>query len=166
MKTIIIIYYACSISISMILFSKAAFKSFGHFTMAIILSIIIGWLLVPMRLIIEIVRMLKIILKRLHLLPVYPIDLLIKAKKSYLWNYGLCHAIRMSARFFNFNYADDDYHQYIKKFDIEIAKQKFEATVGYYWWKPGVWDTGRLDFLNFLIEENKNNKIDLRKGLR
>lgn len=162
MKTIILIYYASSIIISMILFSGAAFKSFGHFTLAIILSILIGWLLVPLRIIIEIVRMVKIILKMAHLLPVYPIDLLIRVKRSYLWANGLCSAINLSAQFFNLHSAKSCI-QHIEKYDRNIAIQNFNGGYDSYWWEEGIWNTGRLDFLNFLIEENKNNKIDLRK---
>lgn len=159
---ILIIYYACSIILSMILFSGVAFKSFSHFTMAIILSILIGWLLVPLRLIIEIVRGLKIILKILHILPVYPIDLLIKAKRSYLWCSGLCSAINLSASFFNLHGAKTC-TQHIEKFDRNIAIQNFNGEYKSYWWEEGNWNTGRLDFLDFLIEENKHNKTDLRK---
>lgn len=164
MKMIILIYYACSIIISIIILSGVAFKSSIHFTLAIILSILIGWLLVPLRLIIGIFRMVKNILKMVHLLPVYPIDLLIKAKRSYLRARGLCPAIKLSADFFNLHSAKSC-AQYIEKLDIDIAIQKFGAKnePSWYWWEPEIWNTGRLDFLNFLIEENKNNKIDLRK---
>lgn len=115
-----------------------------------------------MRLIIEIIRGLKIILKILHILPVYPIDLLIKAKRSYSWTSGLCSAIELSAMFFNLHNAKNC-TQHIEKFDKMIAIQNFNGDNYPYWWEPDIWYTGRLDFLNFLIEENKDNKIDLRK---
>lgn len=102
------------------------------------------------------------ILKKLHLLPVYPIDILIEVKRSYLWTTGLCSAIELSAASFNLHGAES-YTHYIEKYDRNIAIKNFGARKASYWWMPCDWDTGRLDFLNFLIEENKDNKIDLRK---
>lgn len=100
-------------------------------------------------------------LKTLHLLPVYPIDLLIEAKRSFLWTSGLCSAIDLSAAFFNLHGAET-YTHYIEKYDRNIAIQNFNGEYHPYWWEVGIWNTGRLDFLNFLIKENKTNKIDLR----
>lgn len=100
-------------------------------------------------------------LKTIHLLPVYPIDLLIEVKRSFLWTTGLCSAIELSAAFFNLHGAES-YTHYIKKYDRNIAIQNFGARKESYWWPSCVWNTGRLDFLNFLIKENKTNKIDLR----
>lgn len=112
-----------------------------------------------MRLIIEIVRRIKRLLKRHHLLPVYPIDILMEIKNNPLEDSGLCYAIASTSR--KFKICNEKHH--IKKFDKDIAVN-FGGKDTLFWWKPGIWNTGRLDFLNFLIEENKNNKIDLRKG--
>lgn len=32
-----------------------------------------------------------------------------------------------------------------------------------YWWQEGVWDTGRLDFLKWLLEQYKDDKTNLKK---
>lgn len=32
-----------------------------------------------------------------------------------------------------------------------------------YWWEEGVWDTGRLDFLKWLIKQYKDDKTNLKE---
>lgn len=116
-----------------------------------------------MRLIMEIVRRIKRLLKMHHLLPIYPIDILMEIKNNLSDTSGLCHGIILAEK--KFNLHEDIYtQQYIKNFDIDIAIHNFGGRDKLYWWEPDIWYTGRLDFLNFLIEENKNNKIDLRKA--
>lgn len=113
----------------------------------------------------KIIRKIKRVLKRHHLLPVYPIDILIEAKQNFAYVSGICSALKYAAQYFKF-YDVAEYAPYIEKLDRNIAIQNFngdDRKDTLYWWKPGIWRTGRLDFLNFLIEENKNNKIDLRK---
>lgn len=111
--------------------------------------------------ILEIVRKIKRVLKKQHLLPVYPIDILMEIKNNPLEDSGLCYSIASTSRKFKVCNAK----QYIKKFDKDIAIDNFGGKDRLYWWEIGIWDTGRLDFLNFLIKENKTNKIDLRKAL-
>lgn len=49
------------------------------------------------------------------------------------------------------------------KFSPKYARQ-FGAFCDYgYWWDRGEWDTGRLDFLNWLINEYKDDKTNIRK---
>lgn len=113
-----------------------------------------------MRLIIEIVRRIKRSLKRHHLLPIYPIDILMEIKNNHSDARSLCHGITLAE--LNFNIYREFTVHHIKKFDRNIAIHNFGGEKKWYWWEPGIWHTGRLDFLNFLIEENKDNKIDLR----
>lgn len=114
-----------------------------------------------MRIIMEIVRRIKRLLKKRRLLPVYPIDILMEIKNNPLKDSGLCYSIASTSRQFKVCNAI----LYTKKFDKDIAIDNFGGRDKLYWWEIGIWNTGRLDFLNFLIEENKNNKIDLRKAL-
>lgn len=45
-----------------------------------------------------------------------------------------------------------------------MRARHFGAYTDYgYWWEKGRWDTGRLDFLNWLIEQYKDDKINIRK---
>ena len=39
----------------------------------------------------------------------------------------------------------------------------FGASYHGYWWECGRWDTGRLDFLNWLIQQYKNDRTNIRK---
>jgi len=97
-------------------------------------------------------------------LPVTRKEVLQRAKKYQNQTFGLCMAIK---------YACFDYHL---KWDPDIIIPKFtnenalkfgasESNAGRleYWWKFGVWNTGRLDFLDWLIEEYKDDKTNLRK---
>ena len=60
----------------------------------------------------------------------------------------------------------NNYHyltEYFPKFTKENALQFGADKERNWWWKPDVWDTGRMDFLDWLIEEYKDDKTDLRK---
>ena len=48
------------------------------------------------------------------------------------------------------------------KFKVEYAKH-FGASYRGYWWERDRWDTGRLDFLNWLIQQYKNDRTNIRK---
>lgn len=39
----------------------------------------------------------------------------------------------------------------------------YSAYRGVYWWERGDWETGRLDFLNWLINEYKDDATNIRK---
>ena len=49
---------------------------------------------------------------------------------------------------------------------VRMNALQFGADTSYeWWWEPDVWDTGRMDFLDWLIEQYKDDKTDLRKIL-
>lgn len=48
------------------------------------------------------------------------------------------------------------------KFKEDYAKH-FGASYRGYWWERFNWGTGRLDFLNWLINEYKDDKTNIRK---
>lgn len=98
------------------------------------------------------------------------LDILKKAKEIFLSDKnvrGLCNAIYTAFvvldvfnspyRLFNIKISD-----YIPLFTFENAK-KFGADGReyWYWWNPGEWDNGRLDFLNWLIEQYQGDDTDI-----
>ena len=104
--------------------------------------------------------MLKFIKKFFSKPTVTRVDVLKKAKEHQ--EFGLCYAIQE---------ALDDYDiiirpEYIFSLFTRENALKFGADKDCpYWWDPGVWNTGRMDFLNWLIEQYKNNKTDLKNSI-
>ena len=93
-------------------------------------------------------------------LPVTRKEVLKRAKKYQIT--GLCHAIIFSLNDYGIY---TDHIIVFPLFDRENAKP-FKADTyhfGNYWWEKGVWNTGRMDFLNWLIEQYENDKTNLRK---
>jgi len=93
-------------------------------------------------------------------LPVTRKEVLERAKK--VQKTGICYSIID---------AFEDYgipkHYYLSVYFPKFVKRNalnFGADrLRIYWWKPDVWDTGRMDFLDWLIEEYKDDKTNLRK---
>lgn len=53
-------------------------------------------------------------------------------------------------------------------FTNDNASSLFNATYcenlySCYWWSEGIWDTGRLDFLKWLLEQYKDDKTNLKE---
>ena len=66
--------------------------------------------------------------------------------------------------------ALDDYsiprtslHVYFPKFIRQNALNFVGSKNSLWWWEYDVWDTGRMDFLNWLIGQYKDDKTNLRK---
>jgi len=104
-------------------------------------------------------------ISNLFKLPVTRKEVLQRAKKHQ--DFGLCYAI--DTAFVEYHLVSD--YLYL---NLEMEFPKFTPTnaqkfgglgtqVKSYWWKPKVWNTGRMDFLNWLIEEYKDDKTNLRK---
>lgn len=104
------------------------------------------------------------IISNLFRLPVRRVEVLKKLKKNLKKNnyQGLCLALLDACHDYNLNYSDiiELFPGYT--FANAIA---FGATEHYmpYWWEKYNWKTGRIDFLNWLIEQYKDDKTDLRK---
>jgi hypothetical protein len=51
-------------------------------------------------------------------------------------------------------------------FTRENAKPFGASDTGTYWWPLGIWNTGRMDFLNWLIEQYQNDETDIRHDVK
>jgi hypothetical protein len=92
-------------------------------------------------------------------LPVTRKEVLKRAKK--IKKSGLCYTIRDALHKYNIYSRNPEI--YFPKFERKNALQ-FGADKFYeWWWIPYVWDTGRMDFLDWLIEQYKDDKTNLRK---
>jgi len=108
-------------------------------------------------------RTLKRKIKNFLHLPITRVEVLEHAKElqaTQIHYKGLCHLLK-DALF--------DYEVYFPflitvfpKFKEEYAEH-FGASYHGYWWERDRWDTGRLDFLNWLINEYKGDKTNIRK---
>ena len=52
---------------------------------------------------------------------------------------------------------------YFPKFRREVAFKFGANKSNDWWWEYDVWDTGRMDFLDWLIDQYKDDKTNLRK---
>lgn len=106
----------------------------------------------------------KIILKKIilwlkmhHWIPVYRKDILEYAKDIDKKGFrGLCGLIEFVLIRFDI----------VAEFPLfnEDNALLFDADIKHlYWWKRGDWSGGRMEFLNWLIEQYEDDKEDLRK---
>lgn len=113
--------------------------------------------------------------KSIFNLPIYRKDALIWAKHYYANGdcAGLCYAIEDSISdlihvhnkpqhfipLLNPNVA----RSFQNKHGVDTSTTRYNS--GCFWWRPRVWELndGRLGFLNWLIEQYKDDKTDLRK---
>lgn len=72
---------------------------------------------------------------------------------------GLCHLLNDALAYYE---IEPSLANIFPKFKEEYAKH-FGASYHGYWWERGRWDTGRLDFLNWLINEYKDDRTNIRK---
>ena len=108
-------------------------------------------------------------------LPIYRKDVLIWAKHYYANKYweGLCEVIGNSINDLIHVYNRPQHFipllnpkvvkVFHKKHGVDISATRYND--GYFWWQPRVWelDGGRLGFLNWMIEQYKDDKTNLRK---
>lgn len=73
---------------------------------------------------------------------------------------GLCYTIGKA--FEDYNIIVFNISLVLPLFNKNNTKQ-FGGSLGGYWWDWGVWNTGRMAFLNWLIEQYKDDKTNLRK---
>lgn len=100
-------------------------------------------------------------------LPVRRVEILKRAKRYK--ESGLCYAILKAAG----DYKVNVHIPLTISFPLFTYNNAFpfgaKIPCGYcmamnqYWWPRGIWDSGREDFLNWLIEQYKNDKTNLRK---
>ena len=94
-------------------------------------------------------------------LPVTRKEVLERAKK--LKKAGLCFAIDEALRDYGINLHHPFSTTYFPKFRKEMAFKFGANKLDSWWWPPRIWDTGRMDFINWLIDQYKDDKTDLRK---
>lgn len=111
----------------------------------------------------------KQFISNLFRLPVTRVEILTYAKRlaekhpdRYL---GLCLLIQDSLRFYGITtqcYTTEERYYfplYTRQNAFCFGATKDTA----YWWHPCQWNTGRMDFLDWLIEQYKDDKTNLRK---
>ena len=110
----------------------------------------------------DLFNIIKIELKKTFNRPIYRVDVLRYAKHKSASFKGLCTCLHFSVRKLveidgNFK-VSDVFPMFCRPFAI-----LFNANVDSpYWWKLGKWDTGRMDFLDYLIKQYDDDKEDLR----
>ena len=103
--------------------------------------------------------MIPFISRLLHL-PVTRKEVLKRAKK--LKRAGLCFSIDRALIDYGI-YLNVSYHSLFPKFRREEALNFGGRKDSLGWWEYDVWDTGRMDFLDWLIKEYEDDKTNLRK---
>lgn len=123
-----------------------------------------------------------------HLFPktlkcVYKKDILEYALKHHKYTFGenyngLCITLIKSFNHYNINISTLRIIYYLPLFNINRAilfninraisfnvEQYYFGKINYtyYWWPKGEWDTGRLDFLKWLLEQYKDDKTNLKE---
>ena len=102
------------------------------------------------------------------------LDILQNAKKYHSNYRGLCQAIASSAYVLLYDEENkgEAYYYYPNEGPQKIIPlltknnaKPFGAVGLAYWWREYVWDTGRLDFLNWLIEQYKDDTEDITEDL-
>ena len=108
----------------------------------------------------------KLKLKKFFHLPMYRVDVLRAVRENRSRYMCLCNAIACALR-----PLVDFYPSYVSikyYFPVFGGKEVFNFGAhanreDTYWWLVGVWSTGRLDYLDWLIEQYKDDKTDIRK---
>ena len=95
-------------------------------------------------------------LKKHHILPLYRIDVLLKAKECYINHRGfLCPAITFGLNYYGISLRNDHISRYIPKFIPPVGKDYNESWFDY--------DDLRRDFLDELIRIYEKDKTNLWK---
>lgn len=98
--------------------------------------------------------------------PIYRVDILRYVKYiEHCW--GLCHSINSALVYCNVDVTAISIDAYISRF-FPLFKRKYAEPfnaqpLAVFWWPLGDWTGGRMDFLNWLIDQYKDDKTDLRK---
>lgn len=76
---------------------------------------------------------------------------------------GLCISIHKALCYYGIDISSMAIKIIIPLFTINNAISLFNAKPNYYWWPKGEWNTGRLDFLKWLLEQYKDDKTNLKE---
>ena len=99
------------------------------------------------------------VISKLFNLPVTRKEVLLRAKE--LQKAGICDSIY--AALDDYSIPRTSLHVYFPKFIRQNALNFVGSKNSLWWWEYDVWDTGRMDFLNWLIGQYKDDKTNLRK---
>lgn len=99
-------------------------------------------------------------ISNLFKLPVTREEVLKRAKKIKIS--GICYSLITALKDYGIPY-NRLLREYFPKFTRENALQFGADNENVWWWIPYVWSTGRMNFINWLIEEYKDDKTNLRK---
>ncbi len=107
---------------------------------------------------------LKLLYKKVFSRPIYRVYILEYAKYNHKFCDGSCIAIDVSLLI----NLETKFHipkipQLFPKFNINNAIPFGAYEKIGWWWRPHDWDGGRMAYLDWLIEEYKDDKEDLRK---
>lgn len=108
-------------------------------------------------------KTLKRIVNNFLYLPVTRVEVLKHAKElqgTHQYS-GLCWLLNKALEDYGLWWADP--LTTFPEFKFENARHFGAYTEYGYWWEEGRWDTGRLDFLNWLIQEYKDDRMNIRK---
>lgn len=103
----------------------------------------------------------KIIFNR----PIYRVDIL-RYVKYIEQSLGLCHSIHFALFCCNIHVpteVEPTVSRFFPLMDRKNAKPFNAHSRAPHWWPAGDWTGGRMDFLNWLIDQYKDDKTDLRK---
>ena len=73
--------------------------------------------------------------------------------------FSISHTLNEYDILHSFNHLYALFPKFIKRNALPFGANRFSE----WWWDEFVWETGRMDFLDWLIEEYKDDKTDLRK---
>ena len=79
---------------------------------------------------------------------------------------GLCTAICRALFHYGIDVGPSIIYLLFPLFDVKNAIRFGANKYSAYWWDPGIWNTGRKDFLNWLIERYKDDTTNLKKEVR
>lgn len=107
---------------------------------------------------------LKLLYKEVFSRPIYRVDILRYVKYNHELCNGLCSAIDVSLDInLGTKFCIQKKPQLFPKFNFNNAIPFGASEKSAWWWRPHDWDGGRMAYLDWLIEEYKDDKEDLRK---
>ena len=107
---------------------------------------------------------LKLRYKKVFSRPIYRVDILEYVKYNHELFEGLCIAIDISLLInLETNFNIQEIPQLFPKFNVNNAIPFGASEKSSWWWRPDDWVGGRMAYLDWLIEEYKDDKEDLRK---
>lgn len=91
------------------------------------------------------------------------VEVLKKAKDFKSNEAGLCHSISSALSFYGLSCMGSAEIKLLFPLFRRNNAFRFGGRDWPYWWPRGKWDTGREDFLNWLIEKYKYDTTDLKE---